>query len=75
MTAPAAPLIDLICPRCGWGLVVDVEGAAWEATVTYRPCPCQTRDHARRTRTEAAQRAENATRYDLRGRRRARENR
>jgi hypothetical protein len=67
----AAPHIDqLLCPRCATTRVADVTATG---EVTYRPCPCQTRDHALRTRTEAAQRAENATRYDLRGRRRARE--
>jgi uncharacterized protein with NAD-binding domain and iron-sulfur cluster len=61
-----APLIDqLLCPRCATTRVADVTATG---EVTYRPCPCQTRDHATRTRTEAAQRAEAATAYD-RGRR------
>lgn len=59
MTA-AAPLIDrLLCGRCGWARIGT-------------PCPCQTRTHAHRIRTEAAQRAEEAARYYLRGRRRTR---
>lgn len=51
MTA-AALIARLLCDRCGWARI----GA---------PCPCQARDHAHRTRTEAAQRAEHAAAYDL----------
>jgi hypothetical protein len=73
MTAPVAPLIDsILCRRCGNSLVADVKGVAWEVAVTRQPCPCQTRDHAHRIRTEAAQRAEDADRYARGGRRRAR---